>query len=635
MRPLHFSRQNKSSNSTKDTPFIVYWYAGATFLCLWAILLFVSMNWQIKVGVKIAGYLKPIAGIVLVVLLLTIPGRLRLPLFLKLLALATLASGWLWGINDTFYWDGIQTAGRGFLFLDGRSIARFSLSYIFLGKGLRCVGNFNWVGHLYVMLLGAAALYLLSRTFQNPAQRWLVVVMAFLTPHVFVLSKWLYLDIPVIACIVMTVIAFDWAARSGSVWRFGVAAGFLTITSLMKEIGFVAAIPVILLPLFVPRGRRLKTFLISLISVCIAFGILIFLWHFYRQHQSGGGHHVKWLLLNPEKGSPSITVSWFFWAVREHLRTLLWWGFLVFALLGLVRPRKKGGYVVVGLILLAQLLALYTARYFHVSGIWHPCPLNEPSGNTISHWMLLAIALLLGTGLISGALSWRRPRRIERMSWILVISIIFIFSATGKTWWSKPRHRIWMGLDWRYLGPSLPFLAILAANGVGRLLVRRHPIWLRTMAALTLAVSLLFVTLRSTTLSAYFCEKARLNGEAYEAIRKRPEKVVFTHWPFFMGAEWNYDYGQLRWKSDGIKLRSIYELYKLRVMPANKRPRLNAIVLQSNDICKKLQSWGRFPDIVFDKTVKIYYLRPFDPRLKGKEIYRNYAAKVKFGDLKR
>jgi hypothetical protein len=597
------------------------------------------MNYQIEKSLRLFCYTKEIFLLGLFLVIVTAPFRRTFPRFLIYAFLVTLALGWFWGIRDPFYWDGIHIAGRSLLFIHGRwdLLPRFSLNYVFLGATLRFMGNYNWTGHLYIMLCGGGILYLLSRTRRVPISRVLIVMMAFIAPHLFILNKWLYTDIPTIAVIVATVLSYDHAAGRPSLKRFLLSFLLLVFASLMKEVGAVALIPALFLPFFMSPKMRLRSILLIILSVVVSLSVFMILFKYYRTHQRTiNSSHLKWILLS-KNAAPSrlITLHWFFWAVREHLRTAFWWGFLLFAIMSLIRPGKSWGYLILFLTLICQIVLMVAARGFEDWGIWHSCPLSESRGNDLAHCMIALMMLLLVIGLATGQLRCRSPKRLEWFSWIMVLAIVLIFSALGKIQPMNKGQYHWIDLDWRYLANAIPFAILLAGRGAASLLSRKGPVWFRIMASLALALSFYVIMLRSAAVAVFYGEKARLNGRFYETARKQPERTIFTHWPFVMEAPIQYDYGSLRWESDRFDVKSLVQLNQLHSLPPAKQERLRALVLQTEGFYPGFSSWKRFPDSLRDETATIMISRPFDFHPYTRNICRNYLARVVLPQKKR
>ena len=605
-----------------------WWCASAIVLCVWMMVFFVSMNWQIRSGIKMVCQTKEMAALGLAVLLVSAPRTGRLPPLFVFAFLAMLAVGWFWGLNDTFYKDGVLTVARAQAVMEGKSVSRFSLSYLALGMAFRFLGNYNWVGHLYVMLVGLGLLYLMSRTFRDAGSRLLVVMMALFSPHLFVLAKLLYLDIPVITGFVATVLSYSWAMRRPSFGRCAISIAVLVVTVLLKEAGIIAVIPVLFLPFLAPRGKRTRILLLTLASCAAALPTFWVLYTLARERQGLVDQRVIWLLFNTNACPVGVSVKWFFSAARNHFRAAAWWGFLLFALIGLVRGRDRMGRGLLAGILLCQLILMAAAHQFDVGSKWNYRPLVEPHADTITDCMVVMVLVLMGFGLLTRSLALRRLRRLDGLSWIFLLAAIFVFSALAKVEFKDGRATPKILLDWRYLSPAIAFLLLLAARGAARLFSSRHPLWFRALAGVALAMSLEFCALRAVDVAAFFSTKARANGEAYRVVQRRPERVVFSRWPFFMGAGSQCDYGEMRWQSDGFKLRDISELDALRRQPKERRERIQALVVQSED--QYLGRWMLFPETVFDERAKIRYPRPFDFRVRKAAFHRIYVGKVRF-----
>jgi hypothetical protein len=611
--------------TTKKGKISPSWITGAVFLCFWLILLFISMNWQYKRGMRIAGYTKELATILFFIILITSPRRLKLPLYFKILFIFTVFSGCIWGLHDTFYWDGIQTCGRSILFINGEfdNLPRFSLNYAILGLIFKYIGNYNWTGHLYIMIWGGLLLLMLSKNIRIKKSRYFVVLMALSAPHIFVLSKWLYMDIPLAAGIFISVLAMDQAIKKPSFFRYLTAIVLLIISVLLKEIGVIAVIPFLFLPFIVPKEKRFRSIFFSLAVLGIVFGLFMIQWNIYKSHNKIDSSHVQWLLFN-KNVTPDmwLTVKWFFEAITEHLGKLLWWGFLGFAVLGTIKVHKKWGYYFVAAILICQIFSIIAARSFNLSSMWHPRPLNEPDGKLTSNLMMLFAAFILSAGLITKNIRFHKLKRIEWFSWIMIISVILIFSATGK-YYLRKNGKLALDIDWRYLTPAIPFSILLAGKNIHRIFSRCNPFWLRIIGFAAFTITLHCTMLRSVDLAVYFGEKARLNGEFYEAAKKRPERLIFTHWPFFMDSKKVYDYGNIQWKSDAFTLESLTLLQHYNKNPQN-RPRQKILALQTKGIMRSVKIWKNYDHIILEKNLKIYYLRPFDHHLHNKRIAHNY-----------
>ncbi|MBN1901556.1 phospholipid carrier-dependent glycosyltransferase [Candidatus Sumerlaeota bacterium] len=592
------------------------------------------MNIQYKRGIRISGYSKEVVTLLLALCILKSGPIFEKRRIIKYPVMITIALGWLWGMNDPFYGDGIQTAGRGLiLFTDGMNhISRFSLSYVILGILLKYVMNCNWIAHLYIMAIGGFAIYLMGKRQRHPLLCRLTIIMAFITPQPFVLSKWVYLDIPVIASIGITLLAFDRAMRKNSMYWAVLTMILLIITSLMKEIGFIVGIPIlILLPYHIWKKRSLKLMIPIFMGILATMGILAYLCYFYRTRQPDNKSDVDWLLFNAKRGGHYLTFSWFIWALREHLITLLWWDWLIFALISLVRPKGKRGLLLISLILAAQALSLVVTSPFILD---HFYPFTVPFARQISQWILIFIFFIFISGFLSRFFQFRRPKRFEAISWIMIVWIVFIFSAMGKCYFSKEHNGLWIVIDWRYVCPALPFLILLAAKGIGRCLASKNPVWFRFSAALIFSLCLMQLTLKSGMTASYYCEKARLNGEAYQSVRLRPEKVVYTHWPFYWRERQVLDLGELTWKTDGKNPRSLADLQDYLDGKKGAKFSEDAIALQSSDpvsFSTLFRIGELFPDVFFNKATNLYYITPFNSHIiKKPEIIRICAAKVQF-----
>ena len=626
--------QSNTLKQAKKPALNAFWNIGILLLCLWACSLFISMNYQYQKGLYLISYTKEIFTLGLAIFLITAPWSRRPPRFIVYAFLGTLAVGWFWGLTDTFYWDGVHIAGRSLLLMNGEisQLPRFSLNYVFLGAILHYIGNANSLGHLYVMMSGAGLLYLLSRTARYPGSRFLVVMMAFISPHLFILNKWLYTDIPTMAAIFATILAYVWAERHPTIKRYALPLFLLIIASLLKEIGCVAVLPFLFIPLLVPKGQRLRSVVFSLISLAVALGIFIALYKYYRPERTeAANEHVGWLLLNKDAGVHLwLTVHWFFWAVREHLKIAAWWGFFLFAFLRLFQPKKSWGYIFLSLAIVCQIVLMVEARYFADWKMWQYCPLNESGGSDLAYTMMILFLILLLAGWAMGGLRCHRPKKIECAAWIMVIGIIFIFSASGKITPKETSGYSWIDIDWRYLANAVPFMILLSAQGAAHLLTGKKPLWFRILAGTALALTFYVIILRSSALASYFGEKARLNGRFYEIARKQPERVIFTHWPFVMVSPKQYDYGTLRWKSDKFEIRDFDELRRLLLIPPGQRPKINGLVLQTEGFDADINSRNLFPDWVKDESVQIGFIRPFDFKINKIDICHNYLVRVKF-----
>lgn len=619
------------NSCSQENKGVFLFHISTLIVCLWGALYFISMNIQYKYGIMLAGYTKELVALLLALCILKSDHIFKKWRIIKYPVIITIALGWFWGINDPFSWDGIQTAGRSLiLFTDGMDyIGRFSFSYVIIGILLKYIRNYNWIVHLYIMAIGGLAIYLIGKKQRHSSQCRLTIMMAFVTPHLYILSKWVYLDIPVIAFIVITLIAFDRAIRKNSIYWSILTAILLIITSLMKEIGFIACIPIlILLPFQIRKKGSLKLLLPIFLGVLASLGIFAYVCHFYRSRQPYKSSDVDWLLFNKNKGEYYLSLRWFFWAVQEHFLTFMWWGWLIFALIGLVRPKGNKGFLFLLVILTSQILSVVLTRKFHMD---HYFPLSDPHAQVYSKWILFFIFSVFIAGCFLGFLRLRRPKRSDLISWIIIIVTVFIFSAMGKSYYLHSKQMLWITIDWRYIGPAIPFLVILAAKGVGRALVRKNPGWFRFAVALTVSLCLMQMTLRSSMSASYYCKKARLAGEAYQAVALRPEKVVYTHWPFYWKGANVLDLGELTWKSDGKNPRRLITLNKYLNPGQNVKYKEEAIALQSSDsIYFSYVIWELFPNPFFDKSANINYLMPFNFHLQKAVILRIYGAKVQF-----
>ena len=544
------------------------------------------------------------------------------------LALVIILLALAWGITDIFYWDGIQTAGRSYLFLLGRTedLPRFSLTYVILAGAFQFLGNANWVGHLIILLWAIGLLLLTSWIFRGRPYRLLAVAIVFFSPYVFVLSKWLYLDMPLMTGAFASILAHEWAVRRPSAGRFLVAMVVLTATCLLKESGVIVVFPLLVLPFLCPRNIRLKVAAWTLINCAIGLASFGFLAWLYRHHSHTEATDVGWLLLNRRYAAASKTILWFLWAIGKHLQALTSWSLLLFALAGLVIPRGRGGRrILAGLIAIQILLMLFICTGFDIKKGFHYWPLDVHVPGKADVWLLgMALGCLVG-GFLFGKLGWRRPRRIEILCWLSVISTIFIFSAMGKCYVAG-KAGPWITIDWRYLGLAAPFLLVVAVKGASILLGRWHPGWFRALAAVALALSVQVMAMRAVTMAAYYSEKAHLYQSAFDTVVKQPQRTLFTHWPFCIGLS-SLDYGSLKWKSEGFDLRDIRALPALRKNPATQLPP-NSILLHDNDLLNSLRMGELFPDAISSQTATLRYLRPLDMHRRKQKLNSIYIARV-------
>lgn len=608
-------------NRDTKTHFL-FWNVSVCLLSLYGVLLFLSLNFQYKTGIRWSGYLNLPAMLLLAAVIGTTPLRPRIHPTTLFAALASLAMGWVWGLFDVFYWDGILTAGRACLIMDGKwdELTRFSLTYPIVAALFSLLGNANWIGHGYIMAMGAGMLWLLWHARRARAMRIGAVVLAFATPHVFVLSKWFYLDIPVIAGLVATVVGFHWASRRGGAWRYALATAALLATVLLKEAGFLAVVPLAVLPLTMPRGRRVKTAFIVAACIAIAAAGFALLLSLYRQPGTNNTGQVEWLLFAHPEASAMQTFNWFHWAIREHLRGAIWWEFFAFAGLGLIRPRRPGGHWILVAILVLVVVALRAVSDFQPNFEWHYYPLREPAGDSITNIVCVLIGLLVLGGLAAKQLAPRPPRRLDWLCWSMAAAVLFIFSAAGKAF-IQP-HGLWITIDWRYFGAATPFVAILAARGAAHLFHRRYPLWLRIAAALALAYSFQTALLRSTATAAYFSGKARLTESAYLAAVETGAPVVYTHWPFVMDFVRPFDYGSMRWHSEGITLRPLDELL------SGTPPPSGAHVLHVYTRSQRSFSSREISRPVWTATAEIRFLEPIRSDYDTAEIESAYLGAV-------
>jgi hypothetical protein len=90
-----------------------------------------------------------------------------------------------------------------------------------------------------------------------------------------------------------------------------------------------------------------------------------------------------------------------------------------------------------------------------------------------------------------------------------------------------------------------------------------------------------------------------------------------------------YDYGSLRWRSEGFRLQPIWTLQHVMGKQAKEHAPLQAIVLQSPDDNSMIRSWELFPDAIFDRKAACRYLRPFRLKSSRCSYHRVYAARVR------
>lgn len=603
------------------------WVAGAVVAFLWFALYLTAMNWQIVALLRLCGVtqLLGVAGMTLFVLYTP-----RRPHHspVALLSFGVLLLTLLWGITDIFYWDGIQTAGRSQLFVMGRSedLPRLSLTYVFLGTAFRLFGNHNWVGHLYIILWAAALLWLMTLAFRGSRYRLLAVLVTFLSPYVLVLSKWLYLDIPSITAAFATILAHDWAARRPSARRFAVALACLTAACLLKESGVILLLPLLIMPLLCPRANRRKVALWTILNCAIGVTSFVLLAWFYRSQLHDDSGQVNWLLFNSRYAPALTTGLWFLWAMVQHLRSAVCWSLLLFAVMGLVAPQGRRGRMMLGILLLIQVLLVASVKNFAIKYYFIYRPLDPVARHHLDQVLLALAFFCLVAGFAVKALRWRRPRRMEALCWLMLLATAIIFSATGKSYPEGPNHSPWIALDWRYLGLAIPPLLLLTVKGSSRLLAPGNPAWFRAFAAVALALSIQMAGMRAAMMVAFYSQKARLYQTAFNVIEKRPERTVFTHWPFFMGCA-PMDYGSLTWKSGGFTLRNLKDCVDLSKKPLAQRPP-DSLLLHDDDLLNSLRVRDLYREPVFMEKAQMRYLSPLAPRVKREKLNSLYVARV-------
>jgi len=597
------------------------WVAAAVALMAWGLLLCTGMNYQYGSALRFLAWTKEAAAVALALLILEAPARFpRSHLwFMGLVALGS--AGLLWGLHDPFYMDGILTAGRSQALWRGEPVNRFSLSYAMLGITFHWLGNSEWVGHLHIALCFFILLVLLARFFRSPLHRALLLLLAFWNPWLFVLSKWLYLDIPLAAGTVATVLAFAFALHRNRWPHYALASLLLLITCLLKESGILLAIPLIITALASPSRMRLKAILHMLAGCIAAFCAFWLLYRLFRDTHEWRGEKVAWLLFNPRMVPVKEGLIWFAQGIMGQVRSLALWAFLIVALAGCVRIRKQSGRSLLAAAMGCHLTALLAASAFQLSGHWNLDPLGASVSHAVVGGALLGAILILTGGLLAGKLAMRRPTRLEMICWITLAIFVLAFSATGKV-----RFRGGVAesvvLDWRYMAPAAPFALILAARGALRLLAPRNGPILRILAAAGLAFGILLCALRSTTMVSWTSEKARLNGRAYDVVRKQRERLIYTHWPFFMSPKQGMDYGKFRWHSDGFEIRPLWMLKNPQYQSS-----AGALALQSQDEYQGVEIWRIWPEPIFDRKAQIQYLRPFRLRPERITYHKVYAGR--------
>lgn len=593
--------------------------------CTWLAALFISMNWQVGAGLRLVGVTTPIALLAMACLFFAKLERRKIPWILPGIFAGVAGIGLLWGINDPCYWDGIQTLGRGLMLYEGdfSEMRRLSLTYVILGFVAKYLANADWAFHLYMIACTVVLLFAISRVYRHQGLQILAVFMALSTPYVFVLSKWIYLDMPAMAGIAATLVAYGWAAQKPSLKRFLAAGALLAATVTLKEVGALVFIPLALLPWMAPKSSRRQIGLAVFVSVAVCAGIAALMAHFHFEAH-GDKDEANWLLFNPRFGPPRTTWDWFSFAALEQLRALAWWGYLFLALAGLFRPRRRIGFYVIALVLGCQAIGLLAIKDADIEASWKYAPLQVIGYETLMHWLLLAVPLILLGGWISRSLEWKRHNLQERLFWVCAIAFVFTFSVAGKIY-ERKSGQLWISTDWRYIAPIAPLVAALGASSAAGMLSWRNPMWFRMLAALVLALSILFCIVRSANMAVYFGEKARSMRDAFTAASAQPARLAYTHWPFHHGKK-PYDYGSLRWKSMGFTFKSIDILRAAKSGgSADLEP---GILVHSDDFYTGTKSRQWFPTAILDSKVRIYYMKPLKGRPKKETIGGNYVARV-------
>lgn len=543
---------------------------------------------------------------------------------------------WFAGLDTPPNWDGVQTSIRAEVFWNSGEFERFSLYYPILGV---FTGPFvsTVPARLFNLICGAIAAAAIAWGSMALAGRRNGIragILFFFLPPFFILYRFIMLDTWLVMLWSLALACtLQWSRRL--TWlRLSTIVLLTALSAASKEIGALIAVPVIigLLALAPAKERKRRLIIVGILTalVIITGGTVLYRYAQVKGIDSffGGGviesgQGLTFLPFNENlEGSWTKFLKiihrqhWFFWAQT---------GLIVPMVFAFFRPRVTwAGCTSLALGSAAQLYWMLECRPHRWKDVYtYPLFDGNLPGKAVYPFFLFILVTVILCAFGKFRFELRRKHLIP-LAMILVPTValhLFVKVHHGE----GDYLHVWQA--WHYLpGIALGGL-MLAAAGLRQLTRLSMPLWLQIPFLMVLVVTVLNGMLHSVGMSLHFRNHAMARLDAYEILKTRENRIVYTHWPFsYIGTEYSgTDVGPLAWETDGWNVQPIWDLAN-----PSYRPQPGALVIWDDFhtygfAIDKVEEQSRLRDAV---TINNWRLALFHPGIERKDPRSVYIREI-------
>jgi 4-amino-4-deoxy-L-arabinose transferase-like glycosyltransferase len=539
--------------------------------------------------------------------------RSKVIFFILLFALTVT---WFSGSGFAYHWDSVQHVFRAKYYLSHSYFSvgeRHSFIYLIWGAFYRVFGESENLTHLINMSLGICGIfgiYAIARELYGDFAGFLALLVSFTFPVFFVVNKWAYLDMPFTSSVIITFFFLFKYLKTRQDRFFYSSLLFAFLAYGIKDPGLVL-LPVIFLTLAIYGQLSKKTFI-----PIIIMGLMSIVYYFRVMYYSK--IMAEFSIITPLKfGTDSVLI----WAgfLTHEMAQYIYSGILFLSVFAFLKI-KEGNKLLLSALLAVQVIFLTITEIFPTAFLFS-YPLF-PYGHYLPYFILLGLSILL---VILALLLKQAEIKISKketvlLIWLAAFTSFFIINGRVLEYGSKLTLDT-IVLDFRYLMPAFPALIILFCAGISKVLELNSSEKTKFLVTFVVALTLIFNFITATNLTFYYANFSNTHTEGYEQLSRQNPELVYTHWPFYRGEE--YDLGRLTWKENNIEIKDIYS------------PDLNAATDSSYFL---FDTYFYPPDKLLNFEEKkleanTFLLSPLFPSVIQKPVTSVYIEKLKPGSI--